>query len=172
MATDKKKNADTKSPEKKNNDKKILAFVERCDNAGELESLFKNATRLGNAAVAEAAFRKRISLVPAERPGSVEHDFWQTVQAFEHALSEERGKTTRLFRTRQKVAKVGVVQTLRDWSPGGPETDGFRMLLERGMPEFTGEATTLRHPDLFEPAVLEAAQQRLRVAGVDLASLR
>ena len=65
-----------------------------------------------------------------------------------------------------------MVQTLRDWTPGGPETDGFRMLLERGMPEFTGEATTLRHPDLFEPAVLEAAQQRLRVAGVDLASLR
>ncbi len=46
------------------------------------------------------------------------------------------------------------------------------MLLERGMPEFTGEAITLRHPDLFEPPVLEAAQQRLRVAGVDLTSLR
>ena len=101
-----KKSPEKANPEKKNNDKKILAFVERCDNAGELETLIKNATKLGNAPVAEAAFRKRISLVPAEQPGSVEHDFWQTVQAFEHALSEERGKTTRLFRTRQKVAKV------------------------------------------------------------------
>jgi len=169
---DKKNQTEKKEPEKKNNDKKILAFVERCDNAGELESLIKNATKLGNAAVAEAAFRKRISLVPAEQPGSVEHDFWQTVQAFEHALSEDRGKTTRLFRTRQKVAKVGVVQTLREWAPGGQETAGFKMLLERGMPEFTGEATTLRHRELFEPPVLEAAQQRLRVAGVDLESLR
>jgi hypothetical protein len=177
MATDKKKNpdknsADGKVPDKKNNDKKILAFVERCENPAELESLIRNATKLGNAPVAEAAFRKRISLVPAERPGSVEHDFWQMVQAFEFTLSEERGKNTRLSRTRQKVAKAGVVQTLRDWAVGSQETAGFRMLLERGMPEFTGEAITLRHPEHFEPPVLEAAQQRLTAAGVDLSSLR
>ena len=176
MATDKKsldkRSPDNTIPEKKNNDKKILAFVERCENAGELESLIRNATKLGNAMVAEAAFRKRISLVPAEQPGSVEHDFWQMVQAFEYALSEERGKNTRLSRTRLKVAKAGVVQTLRDWAVGSQETAGFKMLLERGMPEFTGEAITLRHRDLFEPPVLEAAQQRLTAAGVDLNSLR
>ena len=35
MATDKnKKSPDNKSPEKKNNDAKILAFVERCENSG------------------------------------------------------------------------------------------------------------------------------------------
>ena len=135
MANDKKKSADknspdSKVPDKKNIEKKILAFVERCENPAELESLIKNATRLGNAAVAEAAFRKRISLVPAERPGSVEHDFWQMVQAFEYTLSAERGKTTRLFRTRQKVAKDGVVQTLRDWAVGSQETAGFKMLRE------------------------------------------
>jgi hypothetical protein len=171
MATEK-KNADNKVPDKKNNDKKILAFVERCENPDELESLIRNATKLGNALVAEAAFRKRISLVPAERPGSVEHDFWQMVQAFEYTLSEERGKNTRLSRTRQKVAKTGVVRTLTDWAAGSQETKGFRMLLERGMPEFTGEAITLRHPELFEPPVLEAAQRRLTAAGVDLNSLR
>jgi len=59
MATDKKKISDPKAPEKKNTDAKILAFVERCENPGELESLIKNATKLGNALVAEAAFRKR-----------------------------------------------------------------------------------------------------------------
>jgi len=153
-------------------DKKILAFVERCENPDDLESLIRNATKLGNAAVAEAAFRKRISLVPTERPGTVEYDFWQTVQAFELSLSQERGKATRLSRTRLKVAKVGVVQTLRDWTAGGAqEIAGFKMLLDRGMPEFTGEATTLRHPEHFEPQMLEAARQRLTVAGVDLARL-
>lgn len=175
MATRKKspnKNPEQPTPEKKNNDDKILAFVERCDNPGELETLIKNATKLGNAMVAEAAFRKRISLVPAEQPGSVEYDFWRMVQAFEYALSEERGKNTRLFRTRQKAAKVGVTQTLRDWTAGSQETAGFRMLLERGMPEFTGEGVTLRHSELFEPPVVEAAQHRLTVAGVDLNSLR
>jgi len=149
-------------------DKKILAFVGRCEDPQGLESLIRNATKLGNTVVAEAAFRKRISLVPAERPGTVEHDFWQTVHAFEYSLSEERGKTTRLSRTRQKVAQVGVVQTLRDWAAGAQETAGFKMLLERGMPEFTGEAITLRHPEHFEPKTLEAARRRLTTAGVDV----
>ena len=74
------------------------------------------------------------------------------VQAFEYTLSEERGKNTRLSRTRQKVAKAGVVQTLSDWAAGSQETKGFRMLLERGMPEFTGEAITLRHPGTVRTA--------------------
>jgi hypothetical protein len=153
-------------------DTKILAFVERCANAGDLESLIRNATKLGNTTVAEAAFRKRISLIADVSPGTVEHDFWQTVHAFEYALTMERGKNTRLTRTRQKAAKVGVVQTLRDWSAGPQETEGFRMLLERGMPEFTGEAITLRHPEHFEAQTLDAARERLTVAGVDLNGLR
>ncbi len=167
-----KKKSDQAIPEKKNTDDKILAFVARCDKADELETLIKNAAKLGNVLVAEAAFRKRIGLVPAEQPGSVEHDFWQMVQAFEYALSAERGKNTRLAGTRKKVAQVGVTQTLRDWTAGSQEAAGFKMLLERGMPEFTGEAITLRHPEHFEPPVLEAAQQRLTAAGVDLSSLR
>jgi hypothetical protein len=148
-------------------DKKILAFVERCESPEDLESLIRNATKLGNKVVAEAAFRRRISLVPDQSPGTVEHDFWQTVQAFEYSLTEERGKNTKLSRTRRKVAEVGVVQTLRDWTAGPQETAGFKILLARGMPEFTGEAITLRHPQHFEPKMLDAARERLTVAGVD-----
>ncbi len=173
MADPKKKNSADQAkkppldPDKKPDHKKILAFVAACDDAGKLGSLIRNARAQGVTAVADAAFRKLVALVPAEQPGTVEHDFWQTIQAFEFSLSEERGKTTRLSRTRQKVAKVGVVQTLRDWAVGSQETAGFKMLLERGMPEFTGEAITLRHPEHFEAPVLEAARQRLAVAGVD-----
>ncbi len=63
MATDKKKNldknnADSKVPDKKNNDKKILAFVERCENPAELESLIRNATKLGNAAGRRSGFQE------------------------------------------------------------------------------------------------------------------
>ena len=151
---------------------KILALVEGCDDAEKLRMWIINARKKGEASIADAAFRRLIAILPKEKPGTVEHDFWQMVQAFEYTLSEERGKNTRLFRTRQKVAKAGVVQTLRDWAVGSQEMAGFKMLLERGMPEFTGEAITLRHPEHFEPPVLEAAQQRLTAAGVDLTSLR
>ena len=176
MASSKKKH--TPDPVKKpafdpnkKGDEKILAYVTACDDADKLKSLIVNANKLGNAIVAEAAFRKLIALVPGEQPGSVEHDFWQTVNAFEQTLTQERGKTTRLSRTRQKVGKVGVVQTLSDWALNGHDTEGFRMLLDRGMPELTGEAIALRHPGSFEPPVLEAARQRLVGAGVDLNSL-
>jgi hypothetical protein len=150
---------------------KMLAFIARSDDIAKLKSLIKNARDRGDPALADAAFRKLISLVPSEHPGTVEHDFWQTIHAFEHILTEEREKTTRLNRTRQKVARVGVVQTLRDWALSDEETDGFRMLLDRRMPELTGEAIVLRHPEHFEPQVQAAARQRLSSAGVDVSAL-
>ena len=68
------------------------------------------------------------NLVPAKNPGTLEFDVWRTIHAFEHLLSEERRRTTRLSRTRQKVARVGVRQTLIDWSEVSKETTGFRTL--------------------------------------------
>ena len=153
------------------NHKKIMAFIAQSADVERLGSLVRNARAQGAADVADAAFRKLVSLVPAEKLGTVEHDFWQTVHAFEFTLSEERGKTTRLSRTRQKVAKLGVVQILADWATDSHPTDGFKMLVERGMPELTGEAIALRHADRFAAPVLEAARRRLSEAGVDVNSL-
>ncbi len=149
----------------------MLAFVSGCDDPGKLKTLIENARKHGALEVEAAAFRKLISLVPAETPGTVEYDFWRIIQAFEFVLSDERGRTTRLGRTRQKVARVGVAQTLRDWALDDGETDGFKMLLDRGMPELTGEAVVLRHADQFEPDVVSAARGRLERAGVDTAKL-
>jgi hypothetical protein len=150
---------------------KQLLFVSQCEDAKQLRLLMKNARDRGVSVVGDAAFRKLISLVPSERPGTVEHDFWQTIHAFELVLTEERGKTTRLSRTRQKVGRVGVIQTLRDWALSDKETDRFRMLLEREMPELTGEAIILRHRDRFTAEICAAAQDRLTGAGVDIHAL-
>jgi hypothetical protein len=150
---------------------RILEFIARCSDAKQLRSIHKNARDRKETEVADAAFRRLISLVPTEQPGTVEHDFWRTVHAYEQVLTEERGKTARLSRTRQKVARVGVMQTLADWALGRTETEGFRMLMERGMPEYLGEAIVLRHAALFDPAVVSAARKRLEGAGVDLNAL-
>jgi hypothetical protein len=147
---------------------KILTFIAQCDDAEKLRTLVKRARERGEADVADAAFRKLIALVPSERPGTAEHDFWQTVHAFEYLLTEERGKTTRLARTRQKIGRVGVIQTLIDWALSDKETDGFKMLLERNMPELTGEAIVLCHSDRFAPNVVSAARNRLMVAQVNI----
>jgi hypothetical protein len=150
---------------------KILDLIANCDDPEKLRSWITNARKAGDNRIADAAFRRLISVLPKEKPGTVEHDFWQTIHAFEHVLSEERRKTTRLARTRQKVTRVGEVQTLKDWALSSKSTDGFMMLIERNMPELTGEAIVLRHADQFGADVLAAANQRLIQAGVDTSSL-
>src|SRR5690606_5982099 len=143
-----------------------LAFIEKTDNPEELRALIARAKHHEARPVEEAAFRKLIGLGIEHEAGTVEHDFWRTVNAFEADLKEERGRTVRLARTRQKVARDGVIKTLSDWALG-PPTEGFRMLLERGMPELLGEAIILRHASAFEPSVVEAARARLIETGVD-----
>lgn len=150
---------------------RILDLVSKCDDPEKLRTWIKNAREKGETQIVETAFRKLISILPKEQPGTVEHDFWQTIHAFEHVLSDERGRTTRLSRTRQKVAKVGEVQTLKDWALSSKSTDGFEMLIERNMPELTGEAIVLRHAERFSPEVVEAARQRLEEAGVEITAL-
>jgi hypothetical protein len=81
--------------------------------------------------VEDAAFRRLIAILPKNKPGTVEYDLWRTIYAFEHVLTSERGKTTRLSRTRQKVARVGEIETLKDRAIATQSTDGFNMLIGR-----------------------------------------
>ena len=153
---------------KKDNLARMLEFVDSCDDPEQLRTLAKNARKRGGTDLAEAAFRRLVRILPSERPGTVEHDFWRTVHSFEEVLSEDRGRATRLSRTRQKVSRVGVHKTLIDWALSKTESDGFAMLMERGLSELAGEAIVLRHRDEFEPEVAKAAQARLEASGVDI----
>lgn len=150
---------------------KVMNFIARCAEPEKLRLLIRNAKVQKNEEIETAAFRRLISLAPQAKAGTVEHDFWQTIHAFEESLTEERGKTTRLVRTRQKVQRVGVLQTLRDWALDKKETEGFSMLVARGMPEMTGEAIVLRHPGHFDEVVRTAARIKLEKAGIEIAAL-
>lgn len=151
---------------------KMLASISKCDDPEMLRSWIANARKKGDQEIIAAAFRRLISIVPNEKPGSVEYDFWQMINAFEFALREEHGKTVRLSRTRQKVKRDGVIETLKDWATKPNETSGFAMLIELGMPEYTGEAIVLRHPDKFDAKTIGAAQMRLTKAGINTTGSR
>jgi len=153
------------------NVQRMLDLIGICDDPAKLRSWRDNARNAGQLDLADAAFRRLIAILPEENPGTVEHDFWQTVHAFEQLLKEERGKTVRLSRTRQMVARVGVVAALESWAKRTSDTDGFTMLMERNLPELTGEAIVLRHPANFDDDVKAAARDRLERAGVDVAAL-
>lgn len=149
---------------------RLLAAIARCEDPIQLRQQIKNARKQGNSIVADTAFRKLASLVPGEAPGSLEFSFWEAIQAFEEAKSESAGKKIRLGYTRRMVKTKGIAATLEGWALG-KETDGFDTLMQLGMPELTGEAVILRHPDEFSDEVVRAAQDRLIGANVDLATV-
>ncbi|WP_242098704.1 hypothetical protein [Sphingomonas sp. CROZ-RG-20F-R02-07] len=143
---------------------KGLVFVSSCEDPDKLKRMAINARRLGDAQVERAATLKLYSVLPSAEPGTLEHDVWRSIYALEGALKDERGRTTLLGRTRQKIARHGEERTVADLVVG-PASDGFRMLIDRSMVDHTFEAVALRHPDRFSDAVRKAAAARLAESG-------
>lgn len=149
---------------------KLFAFIAKCEAPSDLKEMIRKARQQGAPALADAAFNRLIDISPTAKPGTLEHDFWRMVAAFEQLRTEYNGKTTLLSRTRQKVARVGEQALLAEWALAKP-TSGFEMLLEMGRPDLTGEAIILRHPHRFTDDERLAAKSRLEAEGVDTASI-
>lgn len=147
---------------------KILEVISNCNDEIKIRNWIANANREGIEEVENAARRRLIEVRAAkdiDDPNDpIVLEFWKSITALEHELSEERGKTIRLSRTRQKIARVGVEKTLTDLALQTQPSDGYHLLRVRGMLDLSAEAVVLRFPERFEPRVLEAAQQRLASA--------
>lgn len=144
-----------------------LKIIEQSNDPKDLERIAVNALRQGEHAVRHAALMRLYAISPAAKPGTLEYDVWRSIYALEGALKDERGKTVRLSRTRQKIKRDGEHRTVSDLVIG-KVSDGFRMLLDRAMPELTFEAVALRHAHAFDDEVLTAARTRLKDAGISL----
>ena len=140
--------------------KRAGALIADCSDPAKLKRIAANASRLGEKEIERVALLQLYSVMPSAEPGTLEYDVWRSVFALEGALKDERGKTTMLGRTRQKIARDGEVKTVADLVKG-VASDGFRMLMERDMVDHTFEAVALRHADRFENEVLKAASTRL-----------
>lgn len=146
--------------------RRALDFIAQCEDPKKLRQLAANANAKGEEEVRRAAMLRLYEVQPSEKQGTLEYDVWQSIYALEGELSHERGKTTRLARTRQKIARDGEERTVADLVTG-KVSDGFRMLVERDMPRLTFEAVALRHAARFDGQVLAAAEQRLGDSGYD-----
>jgi hypothetical protein len=88
------------------------------------------------------------------------------MRALEEALTEEAGKTKRLNRTRQKLKRAGVRQTLADLALKPQPSVGFLKLVEFGMADMSAESLILKYRTEFESQVIVAAKNRLTKYGV------
>jgi hypothetical protein len=144
------------------NDHKATALekISRSSGQKDLLNLAKNAARHGEVEIEQAALRKLYSIMPSQQPGTLEYDVWQSIYALEDTLKRERGKTVMLSRTRQKIKKDGEKKTVHDLV-NGKVSDGFKMLMDRDMPELTFEAVALKHAENFDQETLDKAKVRL-----------
>lgn len=145
-----------------------LARVDAMDDVDKLRNLMANADRMGVTPVRDAAFR-RLALILTDtttevEPGTLEHDTYQTIFAYEQLVREELGKAKRLTRTRMKFTKTGAATALNDFAKATEDYAAFDTLRARGLDDMTGEAVILRHPDTFDQATRDAAQARLDAA--------
>ncbi len=130
----------------------------------DLRTLMANAKRLGRDDIWREAFRRMCSLEGADQTEPLERDFYQTLAAYEHLLSQRNGRATRASRTRLKLKGKGVVPCLEDWVTSKAPTEGYELLTANGLAEMTGERLVLKYPERFSPAAVAAATARLAAA--------
>lgn len=127
-----------------------------------LRNWMANAKRHSREDIYQAAFRQLCRIEGRNIDDPLESEFAIVMRALEEALSAESGTTKRLSRTRQKLNRVGVRQTLSDLAMKPTPSTGFLKLVEFGMArELSAEALVLKYSAEFEPAVVEAARKRL-----------
>lgn len=115
-----------------------------------------------------AAFRRFCKLSGAEHEDPLDplvRATFEAVAAYEQTLKEKHGKKVPASRTRQKIAKKGVYQSLLEWSKLHGNRQGFHSLIEAGLPEFTFDAVVVRFADRFPPDAVASCQETLRRAG-------
>jgi hypothetical protein len=132
-----------------------------------LRNWMANAKRQKRDDVYQDAFRQLCRIEGRNIDDPLEAEFAIVMRALEEALSEESGKTKRLSRTRQKLSRVGVRQTLADLAMKSSPSTGFLKLVEFGMArELSAEALVLKYESEFDVAVVAAARKRLAEFGI------
>ena len=146
---------------------RVLGNIESCEDPTKLRRFMKNARLRGANDVYDAAFQRLIRVQPSAQVGTVAHDVWRTLYAFEELLKEERGRTVRLSRTRQKIQRDGEVKTVMDLTLKAAPSEGFRMLRDRGILELSFEALVVARAENFPGNVVDAARARLEGYSID-----
>lgn len=133
-----------------------------------LRNWMANAKRLGRLDVYQIALRQLCRIEGRNIDDPLESEFAVVMRALEEALTAEAGKTKRLSRTRQKLGRVGVRQTLADLALKPTPSLGFVKLVEFNMADMSAEALILKYRDDFDQNVVEAAAKRLKDYGIKL----
>jgi hypothetical protein len=132
---------------------------------GECRLVMQRAKQRGEEDIYSAVFKRQCEIVAHENDDPNDplvRGFYETLAAYEQLLSEKNHSNTPATRTRQKIKNKGVCQSLTEWTRGKVETNGFKLLVEAGLSEYTAEFLVAKFARRFPPDVAELARDRLR----------
>lgn len=139
--------------------------LQKLKTVGDCRRVMVRAKEQGREDIYMQVFKRQCQLVGHENDDPSDtliRRFHETLAAYEQLLSEKNHSNTVAARTRQKIANKGVYQSLIEWTRGKVETNGFKLLVEAGLPEYTGEYLVAQYADRFPVDVVELARDRLR----------
>jgi hypothetical protein len=139
----------------------IPDFISKLTDRKKLRNVMDNAQRQGNDAAYWAAFKRKCTLEGMNCDDSLHAEFYQVLAAYEELLTDKNGRTTKASRTRQKLARHSVEKCLEDWALSTQPTQGFNLLIEKGIPELTAEYLVIKYADRFSDEAVKMATQRL-----------
>ncbi len=140
--------------------------VSRLSTAKDARAYLDNVRRLGRTDLYAEAFRRLCELEGQDHGDPLVVDFWRAIAAAEQVLREQRGKTVRLARTRQKINRVGVHRTVEDLALSKKPSDGFAILTEAGLGDLTAEYLVLKYESRFSAEAVTVARARLQEGGI------
>ena len=147
--------------------------VGKLKTAEECRTVMQRAIQRNLPDVRTAVFKRLCELQGAANDDPADpmiRDFHETLAAYEQLLSEKNGKPTRASRTRQKITNKGIHKSLAEWTKGKEETNGFKLLVDVGMPQYTGEHLVLRYASRFPEDIVALARDRLISNGIEVPS--
>ncbi|MEZ0259752.1 MAG: hypothetical protein ACAH80_02005 [Alphaproteobacteria bacterium] len=150
----------------------IPPFISKLTDPDEIRTVMDNAKSKNRMDVYWVAFRRFCEVGGKDYSEPLYQDFYAMLAAYESLLTEKNDRKTPASRTRQKLARHGVQKCLEDWAMSKTATQGFTLLVENKMPQYTAEAVVVKHADKFPQEVVAAAQKRLIANGVDISSLK
>lgn len=132
----------------------------------EARNLMENARKLDREDIYQAAFRRLGQIQGKDHSDPVIAQFWAAISAVEETLRQKHGKAVKANYTRRKAKNVGEIQCLIDWAFKSSETEGFKLLVDAGLGDQTGEYVVVMNYDRFPPDAVAAAKKRLIFHGV------
>jgi hypothetical protein len=149
-------------------DPKRLKTIDEC------RTVLARAKAVGKHDVYDAVFRRLCQIGGNDRDDPDDplvRDFHGALAAYEQLLTEKNGKKTRASYTRRSMNNKGIHQSVLEWANEKTEKEGFTLLIDMGMPEFTAEYLVSRYPNRFPADVVCRANERLTAHGVSLPSV-